>query len=197
MTVLPIGSFYNAQNVKVGSAIGFFAPVGSTDPLETSLNVFDPANYPDPWVPFGGTEAGWTVNYNPQTQDINIDEQPTPVDQQVQTASLQFVANLAEDTIDNLAMAFNADSTVRAPGAGVAGRTRLTLSGNLKRLKVALEIATPAGKPRRFVVDEATCAANVGYQLGRTTRRLIPVTFTSVTALENIKIDELTAAATS
>lgn len=190
-----IGGFYDANNVLVGSAVGFIAPVGTADP-DDSLTVFDPAVWIDPWAPAGATEQGWQVNWNPQTQDINIDEQPTPVDQQVNTASLQFVANLSEDVVASWQYALNADQTVVAPGTGIFGKTILTPSGSLKRYYVVLETQSVGQMPVRFMVPEMTCAANVGATFRRAAgQRLIPVTFTSVCNLDQIQRVEITAAA--
>lgn len=191
-----IGGFYDADEVLSGSAVGFVAPVGTDDPAD-SLTVFDPAIWIDPWKSAGGTEQGWQVNWAPQTQDINIDEQPTPVDQQMVTASLQFVANLSEDTVNSWGLALNADQTIIAPGAGTFGKTVLVPNGTLKRYKVVLESQTSGDMPVRYIVDEMTCAGNVGAQFRRAAgQRLIPVTFTSICPISGIKRVEITAAGT-
>lgn len=149
-----------------------------------------------PYIAAGGTEQGWQVAWNPQTADIRIDEQPTPVDQQLDTATLQFVANLAQDTFTSWAFALNADKTVIAPASGVFGKNRLTPSTVLKRYKVVLETQSDLDLPRRFKVPLMTCAGNVGALFKRSgTQRLIPVTFTSICQFNQITIDEITAAA--
>lgn len=151
-----------------------------------------------PWISAGATEQGWQVNWNPTTNDINIDEQPTPVDQQLTGATLQFVANLAEDTLQSWGLALNADKAVIAPGAGVYGKSTLTPNGTLKRYKVALETASVGDMPRRYIVPKMTCAANVGSTFRRAGgNRLIPVTFTSVCKFTDIQVVEITAAPTS
>ncbi len=121
MPVADIGQFYNANNVVVGSACGFVSPVGTADPTD-SITVFDPLVWVSPWLQAGATEQGWQVNWNPSTQDINIDEQPTPVDQEMTTAVLQFVANLSEDTVQSWQYALNATKTVIAPTMTVPAR---------------------------------------------------------------------------
>lgn len=193
-TIGDIGGFYDANNVLVGSAAGFACPVGTADPTD-SATVFDAAVWASPWVALGATEQGWQVNWNPSTQDINIDEQPTPVDQQMTTATLQFVANLAEDTVQSWQYALNADKTTVASGSGISPKTKLVPNRTLKRYKVALETQSVDDFPVRYIVDQMTAAANVGAQFRRAAgQRLIPVTFTSVCDLSGIKRLELTGA---
>lgn len=188
-----IGGFYDANNVLVGSACGFIAPVG-TDPPADSVTVFDPAIWIDPWVAAGATEQGWQVNWNPSTQDINIDEQPTPVDQQMNTATLQFVANLSEDTVQTWQWALNADLTKVVTAGPVLGKSVLTPNGSLKRYFVVLETQSVNDTPTRYIVPEMTAAANVGAQFRRAaSQRLIPVTFTSVCNLNEIQRVEFDA----
>jgi hypothetical protein len=196
MPISSIGALYDASNVKVGSAVGFVSPVGTDDP-DDSVLVFDPAIWVTPWLHAGATEQGWQVNWTPQTQDINIDEQPTPVDRQITTAALEFVANLAEDTLQSWGWALNADKTVVAPATGVFGKSVLTPSGVAKRMKVVLETQNVLDMPRRYIVPEMVCIANVGATFRRAaSQRLIPVTFSSVCNLTDIRIDDITAPAT-
>jgi len=195
MPISDIGALYDTDEVLVGSAVGFVSPVGTPDPAD-SLTVFDPTIWIDPWLSCGATEQGWQVNWSPQTQDINIDEQPTPVDQQMTTATLQFVANLSQDAIQQWQWALNADKTVIAPATGIMGKTKLTPSGILKKYKVVLETQNELDQPRRYIVPEMTAAANVGAQFRRAAgQRLIPITFTSTCKLSDIQIVDITAAA--
>lgn len=197
MAIGDIGGFYDTDEVLVGSAIGFVSPVGTPDP-DDSILVFDPAVWVDPWLSCGATEQGWQLNWSPQTQDINIDEQPTPVDEQMTTADLTFVANLSQDAIQQWQWALNGDKTVIAPSTGVFGKTKLTPSGILKKYKVVLETQNDLDMPRRFIVPEMTCAANVGAQFRRAAgQRLIPVTFKSTCKLSDIQIIDITAPATA
>jgi hypothetical protein len=191
-----IGSFYDGGNVKVGSAVGFIAP-DQTPEADESVTVFDPAVWVDPWVSAGATEQGWQVSWNPQTQDINIDEQPTPVDQQMTTATLQFIASLMEDTVQSWAWALNADKTVVAPGTGIFGKTVLTPSGTLKRYAATLETQTVNDMPRRYYAPSLTAAAQVTAQFQRAAAaRMVPLTFTTVCNIDEITVTEITAAAT-
>jgi hypothetical protein len=191
-----IGGFYDANKVLVGSAVAFLAPVATPDPHD-SITVFDPAVWTTPWKSCGGTEQGWTVNWNPSVNDIRIDEQATPVDQEMDSATLQFVANLAEDTVQSWGLAMNATATAMAAGTGQPAKSRLVPSDKLLRYKVVLESQTTGDFPVRFIVPEMTCAANVGASFRRAAgARLIPVTFTSVCEISAIAIDFVTGPGT-
>lgn len=193
-TIGDIGAFYDADNVEIGSAVGFISPVGTDDP-DDSVTVFDSAVWVSPWASAGATEQGWQVNYNPTTEEKYIDEQQTPIDEQMTQAVLTFVANLAEDVVASWQYAFNADLTTVASSSGVAPKSILTPSRTLKRYKVVLETQSVDDYPVRWIVDEMTCAGNVGALFRRATgMRLIPVTFKSVCPLSGIQRVEITGA---
>lgn len=146
------------------------------------------------WNPAGATEQGWQVNYNPNVQNINIEEQPTPTDSQVTDAVLTFVANLSEDTVENWLLALSAVKTIQAPTVTLFGKTMLTMQNSLPRVACALETKGSKGFPRRWYVPSMTVAANVGSNFRRAAQqRLIPVTFTSVCDLSAIQMVEITA----
>lgn len=170
----------------IGNAAGLVATV--------SAGTITPAA---PWQAFGSTEQGWQVNYNVNTNDINIEEQQTPVDRQVTDGSLQFVANLSEDTVTNMAVAYNATKTVTAAGTGQPGKTVLTLNASLTHLAVAVETENLSGLKRIYYAPDMVCAVNVGVTFRRAaSQRLIPVTFTSTCPLPSISISEYTAVGT-
>lgn len=144
------------------------------------------------WTPAGGTEQGWQANYAPQTSLIRIEEQQTPVAQGVDSADLTFVANLAEDSIRSLKLALSAAATVTAPDTTHFGKTRLTLQKTLPVLAVCLETQNEQQMPRRWYIPEATCATNVGVTFRRSAaNRSVPVTFTSICAIDSIIIDDI------
>lgn len=150
---------------------------------------------PSPWTAAGATEQGWQTQYNPSVQDTYIEEQQTQVAQQINTATWQFIANLAQDTVQSLQWALSATKTVQAPDSTHFGKTKLNLSGAaLPTYAVALETKTYAGMPRRFYVPVATCAVQVSQSYRRANgMRMVPVTFTSICPIEQIEIDDITA----
>lgn len=151
-----------------------------------------------PWAPFGGTEQGWSLNYQPNVQNINIEEQSTPVDQELTDATFQFTANLAENTLKNLQLSMGGDIAVTAAGAGVFGTRQLTLKSELPKMAVALETVNFKGTPRRHYVPEMAAQANVAQAFRRASgMQMIPVTFTSTCPPESIVIRDILLAPTS
>ena len=75
------------------------------------------------WAYIGATEAGVTVTFNPSTQDITIEEQPTPVATIVSTATLQVTCSLSEETLANVNLAWGNGGSIAVtpPGAGQPG----------------------------------------------------------------------------
>lgn len=152
---------------------------------------------PPAWASGGATSEGWTAAYNPTVQDTNIEEQPTPVQQQVTSATLQFTATLSEDTVKSLQLGLSATSNVQAPDTTHYGKTTLSLQPTLPKLAAALEAKNRYGFPRRWYIPEATCAAQMSQAYRRANgQRYVPVTITSVCALSAIQVIEITASHT-
>lgn len=150
------------------------------------------------WSPFGGTEQGWSLNYAPNVQNINIEEQSTQVDQELTDASFQFTANLAENKLKNLQLSMGGNIAVVAAGAGVYGSRSLSLLSDLPRMAVCVETTNYKGTVRRHYVPEMTAQANVAQAFRRSAAmQMIPVTFTSICPPESIIIKDITAAPTS
>lgn len=150
------------------------------------------------WTPFGGTEQGWSVVYNPNVQDITIEEQISPVDEEVTDTTFQFTANLAENYLKNLQLAMGGSIAVVAPGAGVYGTRELTLSSVLPKMAVVVETTTYRGTPRRHYVPEMAAKANISQAFRRSASlQMIPVTFTAICPPESIRIRDITDIPTS
>lgn len=153
-----------------------------------------PTVTPPLWTPAGATEQGWTATYSPSTQDINIEEQSTPVGRNVASATYEFVANLSENSIESLKLALSANRTISAPDSTHFGVDELRLSSDLPTLAVVLETASRLNFPRRYYIPEAACAVAVGQSFARARgAQLVPVTFSSVCPIEDIRIREITA----
>jgi hypothetical protein len=150
------------------------------------------------WSPFGGTEQGWSLNYTPNVQNINIEEQATAVDVELTDATFQFTANLAENKLKSLQLSMSGDIAVVAAGAGVYGSRSLTLKSELPRMAVCLETTNYKGTVRRHYVPEMAAQANIAQAFRRSAAmQMIPVTFTSTCAPELIQIKDILAIPTS
>ena len=81
-----------------------------------------------------------TLTYAPTTQDIVIEEQPTPVGVAVSTANLTITANMSEETLTNVNLAWGNSGTIAptSAGAGQPGKNVLTLSTTFQQVSVAV-----------------------------------------------------------
>jgi hypothetical protein len=195
---------YTTTNVLYGVGILFTAPnptpgTGASVPTDANLGVGS-AWLSAGWGYVGATEAGVTVTYNPTTQNINIEEQPTPVGVAVNTADLQITANLSEETLSHLNLSWgNGGVTATTPaGAGQPGKSVLTLSTNFQTLSVALVGQNQLGFARVLYIPVVVSAGQVQTAFRRSAQqRLYPLTLSAICPFNAITWTDLTAVATS
>lgn len=195
---------YGTTDVLFGTGILFTAPnptpgVGATLPSDANLGVGS-SWLGLGWSYVGATEAGVTQTYNPTTQNINIEEQPTPVGVAVNTADLQFTCNLSEETLANINLAYgNSGSIATTPaGAGQPGKSVLTLSTTFATLSAALVAKNAFGFATVLSVPVVVSAGQVQTAFRRAAQqRLYPLTLSAICPFSSISFIELTAIATS
>lgn len=195
---------YNTTNVLYGVGLLFTSPnpspnVGATVPSDANLGV-GAAWLTAGWSYVGSTEAGVTLTFNPTTQNINIEEQPTPVGVAVNTADLQITANLSEETLTHINMAWgNGGVTAVTPaGAGQPGKSVLTLSTSFQTLSVALVGQNQLGFARVLYIPVVVSAGQVQTAFRRAAQqRLYPLTLSAICPFNAITWTDLTAVATS
>ena len=152
------------------------------------------------WSYVGATEAGVTQTYNPTTQNINIEEQPTPVGVAVNTADLQFTSNLSEETLSNINLAYGNSGSIAttAAGAGQPGKSVLTLSTTFATLSAALVAKNAFGFATVLYIPVVVSAGQVQTAFRRAAQqRLYPLTLSAICPFSSISFTELTAVATS
>jgi hypothetical protein len=195
---------YNTLNVLYGMAILFTAPnpapgVGATVPSDSNLGI-GTSWLGLGWNYVGSTEAGVTLTFNPTTQNIVIEEQPTPVGVAVSTVDLQVTTNLSEETLGNINTTWGNGGSIAttAPGAGQPGKSVLTLSTNFATLSVAMVGRNQQGFARVLYVPVMVSAGQVQTAFRRAAQqRLYPLTLSAVCNFSAITWTDLTAVATS
>jgi hypothetical protein len=195
---------YGTSDVLFGTGILFTAPnpspgVGATVPSDANLGVGS-SWLGLGWSYVGATEAGVTQTYNPTTQNINIEEQPTPVGVAVQTADLQFTTNLSEETLANINLAYGNSGSIATtpPGAGQPGKSVLTLSTTFATLSAALVAQNAFGFATVLYIPVVVSAGQVQTAFRRAAQqRLYPLTLSAICPFNAISFTELTAVATS
>jgi hypothetical protein len=146
------------------------------------------------WIPAGATEGGWSFGGSTSTNDINIEEQSTPVGKYVTARTCSISGALAEDTVQSHQWALNMVKSVAAATTGVPATTTLTLSDTLSHYAVALETINAQGFARRYYIPDTVSVSNVTVAFRRAAaNRSLPVSFDSVCATSLIVIQEVTS----
>lgn len=195
---------FNTTNVLYGVGILFVqnlpSPgVGATVPSDANLGVGS-AWLGLGWSYIGSTEAGVTLTYAPTTQNIMVEEQPTPVGVAVNTATLQITTNLSEETLQNVNLAWGNSGSLAttAAGAGQPGKTVLTLSTTFQTVSAALIGSNQEGFARVLYIPEIVSAGQVQTAYRRAAQqRLYPLTLSAICPFNAITWTDLTAVATS
>lgn len=202
MAIVPLNyspPAYTTTNVLYGVGILFTAPTGTAVPGDAYLG------YGSSWTGLGwnyigGTLDGVTLTFAPTTQNILIEEQPTPVGVAVSTADLTITCNLSEETLNNVSMAWGNSGTqaTTAPGASQPGKTVLTLSTVFPSLSAALIGKNQEGYARVLYVPTVISAGQVQTAYRRAAQqRVYPLTLSAICPFTSVTWSDLTALATS
>ena len=190
---------YVTTNVLYGVGILFTAPTTATVPSDQNLGVGS-AWTGLGWSYIGGTLDGVTLTFAPTTQNILIEEQPTPVGVAVTTADLTVTCNLSEETLNNVSLAWgNSGSQAVTPaGAGQPGKTVLTLSTVFPSLSLALIGKNQLGYARVLYIPTVISAGQVQTAYRRAAQqRVYPLTLSAICPFTSITWSDLTSVATS
>lgn len=190
---------YTTGNVIFGTGILFTSAVGTSVPSDANLGV-GTAWTGLGWAYVGALLDGVTVTFNPTTQDINIEEQPTPVGVAITTANLTVTCNMSEETLANVNLAWgNAGSIAVTPaGAGQPGKSVLTLSTNFQSVAVALVGKNTLGFAGVLSIPTVISAGQVQTAYRRAAQqRVYPLTLNSICPFSQITWTYLTSVATS
>ena len=153
------------------------------------------------WAYVGGTLDGVTLTFAPTTQNILIEEQPTPVGVAVTTADLTVTCNLSEETLDNVNLAWGNAGTIATTAAG-AGQPGKHGAHPVHRAAVPCRSAligkNQLGFARVLYIPTVICAGQVQTAYRRAAQqRVYPLTLSAICPFTSITWTDLTALATS
>jgi hypothetical protein len=186
-------------NVLTGVGLVFTAPVSTALPSDANLGVGSSWTGGG-WSYIGATDAGVSVTWNPSTVDINIEEQPTPVDVLVTNATCQITFDFSEETLANVNTAWGGSGSiaVTAAGAGQPGKSVLTLSTVFPSLACAVVGKNQLGFARVLSIPAVKSLGQVKTDYRRSAnQRMYPCTLNSICPFSSITWVDLTAVATS
>jgi hypothetical protein len=158
------------------------------------------ADWPSPWAVIGATREGVTVRFAREATDIRIEEQSTPVDQKTTSAGFTFTAQLSEDSLETMRIAYGGgEITTTAPTTTDPGYQTLVINDEVGHFAIGLESFGPprTGVPvpwRRVLVGDVTSVAEVETPYRRADQqRVYPVTFSSLEPISDTVITEQNA----
>lgn len=147
------GVFYDATNVAVGLAAlylkAWVPATPATDPGKPAGGAFQAA--PSGWISPGGTDQGYSLTTNANTQDITIEEQAATVGQTVTSKTYQITAALAESSTVNRALYYGG-----VVGTDGATNATITMSDAQQFYAFVLEYQDPALKIVHLFCPKAT-----------------------------------------
>lgn len=189
------GVLYDANNVAVGNATCWYKPWTATPsvPVADATAVFTTTAWETAsWVNMGGTDEGFKVNVETSLTELMIEEQSTPVAQSVESRGITIEAALAEDTIENIKLAWNGGTI--AVGAGPPAKKTITLTDTINYWTIVLEMRNWMGFARRIYIPKTTINASGTTAFRRAAdKRLYPLRITSICAPSQIQIVEFSA----
>jgi len=197
-----IGELYDASGVTVGQAATLFGPADTALPDLAAWDVTDPFRLafwtsPD-WTPCGATDQGWTFGADKSTQQIQIEEQSTPVKTTLTTQSISIAGSLSEDVTRTLALALNGTSVVTAASASSPGYDTVHLQDEVIEYAVAMVTVNSQGFGRIIYAPRWSQLNNVSAAFRRAAdKRMYAVQFSTTCDIEDIEIINFTAAPTA
>lgn len=176
------GVFYDANNVAVGIAALYLQPW--TDGMTITVPTDDtPFQAPTaPWISPGGTDQGYSLTGNSNTQDITIEEQAASVGEFVTSKTFQVTGALAESTAVNRALYYG--GTIGTDGDG---NTTITMSDEPQFYAGYFEYRDASLKTVRFLVPKATVVGTGDVAFRRAAdKRMYGIQFTSACTTNEI-----------
>jgi hypothetical protein len=193
---LPPGQ--NTQNVLFGVGYLWTSPYNTALPADVNLG--DSSQWLiSGWSYVGATDQGVTLTFNPSMSNLQIEEQVTPIASLVSTATYQVTLSMAEETLNNINLAYgNAGTqtlTAANAGSNQPAKTVLNLSSTFQNLACAVVGSNQEGYARVFYVPKVNSAGQVQTAFRRAAdKRMYPVTLNALCNLNLIEIIDITGA---
>lgn len=164
-----------ASNLLQGPVALYTAAFGAAEPATISTEIDL-----EVWRDLGGTSDGLEVSVSDDYAQLTVDQLLMAPESRRTGRSVTAKSNLAEVTLDNLALAI----TQVAPAAASAGQRTLDLEDGLSAFQptyfaILAEGFAPGGFRRRIIIRKALQTDETAQSYKKDDQTLIPVTFTA------------------
>jgi len=163
------------SNLIMGPGTLYEAPFGSTEPADTAVATA-PAS---PWADLGGTSDGVQLAVNQEYTPLTVDQVVDTVGRRLTSREFTIATNLAEPTLDNLAIALNAADATVTSGAGFRKLTPTNDTSASQPVYRALMFDgfAPEGLTRRVIGRRMLSTGNVEFAYSKADQTVFTVTF--------------------
>ncbi len=193
------GVLYNENNVAVGQAAVYIKTwtsalvlaqiADATVPLSPAgVVAWEAAG----WTILGATNEGFKINAEASTTTVTIEEQSTPVGEQMESKTVGIEAELAEDTLESISLAWGGGTI--ATVAGPPAKRTMSLVDTIKYVQVAMEMKNSNGFARRIYIPKMSIFGSGETSFRRAAeKRLYPIKMNSLCKPSDIIIVDFTS----
>ncbi len=163
------------SNLIMGPGALYRGAFGAAEPADTQVNSSPAASA---WTDVGGTQDGVTLTISQTLKELEVDQVVDVPGRRLTKREATIKTNLAEATLDNLAVALN-NATATVTGAGFAAWSPPNDTSATQPTYSALifDGFAPGGFRRRVFVRRVLSTEDVGIAYKKDDQTLLPVTF--------------------
>jgi hypothetical protein len=177
---------FDSDDVFVGAANILYAPLGTTLPDETTVDVNDFASWPSGWVHLGYTSEGPAFNYSYEVFAVEAQQATAPLRRKKTSETLTLTASLLQFDADHLALITGGTVTSTAAGGSQKPYDKAVGGGEveLPEYMFAVESTRPDTdgdlQPFRFFVFKANITASGDINFAKNAATALPVTINAL-----------------
>lgn len=176
----------SVTNLIQGPGTLYTAAFGTTEPAETTaaLNATPPPPVtgatPSPgWTDVGGTTDGVSLSIAQEFSELAVDQVVDVPGRRLTKRDLSLTTNMAEPTLENLAVAMNATAPTTATGVKKLTPRDDTSATQLDYSALILDGFAPGQKRRRIVVRKVLSTNNVDFAYQKDAQTVFSVTWSA------------------
>lgn len=173
-----------SANLIQGPATLYNGLYGATEPTDTLVNT-TPAS--SAWTDVGGTQDGVTLNVNQTYSELEVDQIVDVVGRRLTKREFGVKTNLAEATLELLALSLNDTAPTSAAGYKTFDPTNASSATQPNYFATILDGYAPGGFRRRLIGRRMLSTANVESAYQKDKQTLIPVEFAGHYVSSSIK----------